>query len=155
MRNPLCVNRKTAPRGIRPREFSTLSYIISIPVLAIVIAAYLALAIGGGMMLDADAYSLALPSGAVMTLRFGDLFVIAGVLALWIEMMKAARAGRGTILDHILSTGVFVAALLCLLLLDFAGTGTFLILTVMALIDVVAGFSISIFATRRDFMVDR
>jgi hypothetical protein len=130
-------------------------YIISIPVLAIVIAAYLLAAFGGGMMLDADAYSLALPSGAVMTLRFGDIFVVAGVLALWIEMLKAARAGRGTILDHILSTGVFVAALLCFLLLEFAGTGTFLILTVMTLIDVVAGFSISIFATRRDFTLDR
>lgn len=132
-----------------------MTYIISIPVLAIVIAAYLLMAAGGGLMLDADAWSLALPSGAGMTLRVGDFFVIAGALALFVEMLKAARAGRGTILDHILSTGVFIAALLCFLLVPGAGTATFLILTIMALVDVVAGFSVSIFATRRDFSVER
>ena len=37
--------------------------------------------------------------------------------------------------------------------MDFAGTATFFLLTLMALIDVVAGFSISLFAARRDFSV--
>jgi hypothetical protein len=36
-----------------------------------------------------------------------------------------------------------------------AGTATFLLLTLMALLDVIAGFSISIFAARRDFAIDR
>lgn len=129
-------------------------YIISFPILAIVIAAYLLMAAGGGMLLDGDAYSMTLASGAEMTLRGGDFFVIFGLLALFLEMLKAARPGRSAILDHILSTATFVVALVCFLLVDYAGTATFFLLTLMTLIDVVAGFSISLFAARRDFAID-
>ena len=129
-------------------------YLISFPTLAIVIAGYLLMASGGGMLLDGDAYSMVLASGAEITLRGGDFFVIAGLLALFLEMLKAARPGRSAILDHILSTATFIVALVCLLLVSFAGTATFFILTLMTLIDVVAGFSISLFAARRDFAIE-
>ena len=132
-----------------------MSYIIAFPVLAIVIAAYLVMGAGGGLMLDADAYTAALASGAGFTLRAGDFFVLAGLVGLFFEMLKAARAGRGTIADHMLSTAVFVVALVCFLLLDYCGTATFFLLTVMTLIDVVAGFSISIFSVRRDYSIGR
>ncbi len=132
-----------------------MTYIISIPVLAIVVAAYLIMGMGGGLMLDGDAFSAPLASGAGLTLRAGDFFVLAGLVALFFEMLKAARAGSGTIADHMLSTAVFVVALVCFLLLDYCGTATFFLLTVMTLIDVVAGFSISIFSVRRDFSVGR
>jgi hypothetical protein len=135
-------------------EFSAMSYIISFPVLAIVIGAYLLTATGGGMFIDGDAYTMALASGAQMTLRGGDFFIIAGLLALFLEMLKAARPGRSAILDHILSTAVFIVALVCFLLVEQAGTATFFLLTLMTLIDVVAGFSISLFAARRDFSVE-
>lgn len=132
-----------------------MNYIISIPVLAIVIAAYLLLGAGAGLMLDADAYSATLPSGMELTLRTGDIFILAGLAALFLEILKAGRAGRGTILDHMLSTAVFIGALVSFLLIAACGTSSFLMLTVMTLIDVVAGFSISIFSTRRDFSIDR
>lgn len=131
-----------------------MSYIISIPALAIVIAAYLLMAAGGGMMIDADAYSMTLASGADMTLRGGDFFVIAGLIALFLEMVKAARPGRASVLDHILSVATFVVALVCFLLIDYAGTATFFILMLMTLIDVIAGFSISLFAARRDLAIE-
>jgi hypothetical protein len=135
-------------------EFATMSYIISFPVLAIVIAAYLLVAPGGGMLLDGDAYTVALASGAEMTLRAGDFIIIAGLIALFLEMLKAARPGRASVVDHILSTATFVVALVCFLLVEAAGTPTFFLLTLMTLIDVLAGFSISLFAARRDFSVD-
>ena len=132
-----------------------MNYIISIPVLAIVIAAYLLLGAGAGLMVDADAYSATLPSGMELTLRTGDIFILAGLAALFLEILKAGRAGRGTILDHMLSTAVFAGALVSFLLIAACGTSSVLLLTVMTLIDVVAGFSISIFSTRRDFSIDR
>lgn len=132
-----------------------MTYIISFPVLAIVIAAYLLMAAGGGMMIDADAYSMTLASGAEMTLRGGDVFVIAGLIALFLEMIKAARPGRAAVLDHILSVATFVVALVAFLLVDYAGTATFFILMLMTLIDVIAGFVISLFAARRDFAIER
>ncbi len=129
--------------------------IIAIPVLAFVFAAYLIMGSSGGLMLEADVFTATLASGAIFALRAGDIFVLAGLVALFFEMVKAARAGQGTIIDHMLSTAVFVVALVCFLLLDICGTATFFILMVMALIDVVAGFSISIFAVRRDYSVDK
>ena len=132
-----------------------MTYITAIPVLAIVVAAYLFMGMGGGLMLDGDAFSATLASGAGFTLRAGDFFVLAGLVALFFEMLKAARAGSGTIADHKLSTAVFAVALVSFLLLDYCGTATFFLLTVMTLIDVVAGFSISIFSVRRDFSIGR
>ena len=130
-------------------------YVIAFPALAIVIAAYLLMAAGGGdMMINGDAYAMTLASGADMTLRGGDIFVIAGLVALFLEMIKAARPGRASVLDHILSIATFVVALVCFLLLDYAGTATFLILTLMTLVDVIAGFSISLFAARRDLAIE-
>jgi hypothetical protein len=130
-------------------------FLLSIPVLAVVIIAYLLMGMGGSLMLDADAYSATLASGAEFTLRAGDFFILAGLVALFIEMLKAARPGAGTIVDHMLSTATFVLALVCFLLVDYCGTPAFFLLTVMALIDVVAGFSVSIFAARRDFSIGR
>jgi hypothetical protein len=129
-------------------------YVIAFPALAIVIAAYLLMAAGGDMMIDGDAYAMTLASGAEMTLRGGDIFVIAGLFALFLEMLKAARPGRASLLDLILSIATFVVALVCFLLVDYAGTATFLILTLMTLIDVIAGFSISLFAARRDLAIE-
>lgn len=131
-----------------------MKYIIAFPTLAIVIAAYLLMAAGGDMMIDGDAYSMTLASGAEMTLRGGDFFIIAGLVALLLEMLKAARPGRAAVVDHILSVATFVVALVCFLLVDYAGTATFFILTLMTLIDVIAGFVISLFAARRDFAIE-
>ena len=128
-------------------------FLLAVPFLAFVIVAYLLLVGGGGLMLQADAFSVALASGATLTLTFGDFFTLAGLVALFLEMLKAARPSRGTILDHMLSTAILVAALVCFLLVGACGTATFFLLTVMALVDVVAGFSVSIFSARRDFSV--
>lgn len=131
-----------------------MKYIIAFPALAIVIAAYLLMASGGDMMIDGDAYSMTLASGAEMTLRGGDIFVIAGLVALFLEMLKAARPGRAAVVDHILSVATFVVALVCFLLVDTAGTATFFILTLMTLVDVIAGFVVSLFSARRDFAIE-
>lgn len=125
----------------------------SVPVLALVIAAYLLLGLGGGLMLEGDAYGINLPSGAGFTLRTGDFFTLAGLAALFIEILKAARSNTSAVVDHILSTLTFVAALVAFLLVDYCGTAPFFLLMVMTLIDVIAGFSVSIFTARRDLNV--
>lgn len=129
--------------------------ILAIPGLAVVVAAYLVMGMGGGLMLDADAYTATLASGAEFTLRAGDFFTLAGLAALFVEMVKAARLAGGSVVDHMLSTAVFVVALVCFLLVDYCGTAVFFLITAMTLVDVVAGFSVSIFAARRDYSVSR
>jgi hypothetical protein len=130
-------------------------YILSIPALAVVIVAYNLLDYSGSMM-DTESLYLdqILPSTAEFYLKVGDLFVLAGLIALFFEIIKAARLGAGTIVDHMLSTATFIAALVEFLLVPFCGTSTFFFLMVMALIDVVAGFSVSILSARRDYSVN-
>jgi hypothetical protein len=130
-------------------------YILSIPALAVVIVAYNLLDYSGSMM-DTESLYLdqILPSTAEFYLKVGDLFVLAGLIALFFEIIKAARLGAGTIVDHMFSTATFIVALVEFLLVPFCGTSTFFFLMVMALIDVVAGFSVSILSARRDYSVN-
>jgi hypothetical protein len=129
-------------------------HILSIPALAVVILAYNLLDYSGPMM-DTESLYLdqVLPSTAEFYLKIGDMFVLAGLVALFFEIIKAARLGAGTIVDHMLSTATFVVALVEFLLVPFCGTSTFFFLMVMSLIDVVAGFSVSILSARRDYSV--
>ena len=130
--------------------------ILGIPILAFVIAAYNVLAFQGGM-LDAESLlaSWVLPSETEVFFKIGDVFIVAGLIGLFFEILKAARPGAGTISDHMLSTAVFIVALVEFLLVPACGTVTFFLLTVMALVDVVGGFTISILGARRDYTVSR
>jgi hypothetical protein len=129
-------------------------YILSIPALAVVILVYNLLDYSGSMM-DTESLYLdqILPSTTEFYLKVGDIFILAGLIALFFEIIKAARLGAGTIVDHMLSTATFVVALVEFLLVPFCGTSTFFFLMVMSLIDVVAGFSVSILSARRDYSV--
>lgn len=135
--------------------------ILSIPALAIVILAYnlivpnLPTISGGFFELDSSYFDAVLPSGAEIFFQIGHIFVAFGLVALFFEIIKAARTGAGTVLDHMLSTVVFVVALVEFLLVPFCGTVTFFFLMAMALIDVVAGFTVSILSARRDLSVGR
>ncbi|MCU0936809.1 MAG: hypothetical protein MUF66_12290 [Gammaproteobacteria bacterium] len=72
---------------------------------------------------------------------------------LFIEVFKSTRTSTAQVLDHILSTLMFVVFLVQFITVADAGTSVFFILTVMALMDVIAGFSVTIFAARRDLAV--
>lgn len=65
-------------------------------------------------------------------------------------MLKSTNSGRSSIVEHMLSTVVFVIFLVEFLLVGFSASSTFFLLMIMALLDVVAGFSISITAAGRD-----
>jgi hypothetical protein len=127
--------------------------LIAFPLTALVVIAYNLLAFLPGFSPGAELAEFTLSSGAVVALTMGDILVLSGLVALFFEMLKSARPRGGAIVDHILSVGVFIVALIEFLLVPFAGTDSFLIITVLCLIDVVAGFSVSIVAARRDFTV--
>jgi hypothetical protein len=54
------------------------------------------------------------------------------------------------VLDHLFSTIVFIAFLVEFLIVPGASTSIFFLLMIMALIDVMAGFSVSIRSAGRD-----
>lgn len=128
----------------------------AIPLFVLPLIAYNALMLTGDVQssLASELFSLNLISGAVWSFSVHDAFVVAGVLILYFEIFKSTRTGISSVLDHTLSTVVFVVFLIEFLTVAACGTSTFFVLGLMALLDVIAGFTVSIVAARRDFGVN-
>lgn len=93
-------------------------------------------------------------SGTVFRLDLGSTLILVALILLFFEVLKATRIGSITIWDHMLSTFVFVAYLLEFILVGAAATSVFFVLTVIALIDLLAGFAVSLRAATRDVAID-
>ena len=123
------------------------------PLFLIPLAGYNLLMLSGDVSADLgmQLWSLQLISGAQWSFSLAELFVAGGVLILYLEIFKSTRTGLASVLDHTLSTLVFVAFLVEFLTMPECGTSTFFVVGLMALMDVIAGFTVSIVAARRDF----
>ncbi len=86
---------------------------------------------------------------------WGDGFLFLGLICLFLEIFKSTRTAQSEIYDHILSTLTFIVYLIEFILVKGAGTSVFLLLTFMSLIDVIAGFTVTISTARRDIALDR
>lgn len=100
--------------------------------------------------LNVIVFHLTLPSAAVWKPTYGDMLIMVSILILFIELYKSTRTSATTIIDHILSTFVLVAYLVFWLIYPWAGNSYFMVLTMMAFLDVIAGFTITISAAKRD-----
>jgi hypothetical protein len=105
---------------------------------------------GGASPFDANIFSMNMMSGGVFSLSLGDLLIVISLIFLFFEIIKSSRTSNASVIDHLLSTLVFVAFLVEFLLVKSAATPVFLILMTMAFIDVLAGFSVSIRSAGRD-----
>lgn len=83
----------------------------------------------------------------------GDALLLLSIAILFMEILKSTSTGTATILNHALSMVVFIICLMLFLLHPNFATSVFFILTVMALLDVLAGVVVTIVAARRDFGV--
>lgn len=130
-----------------------------IPFFLYVLILYNILAFSGGTeaqrIMDATLIQMRLLSGATFILDVNDLLIILGVIALCIEIFKSTRTSNVSIIDHALSMLVFVVFLIEFIVVEKAGTSSFLILTLMALIDVITGFTVTISSSRRDLSIIR
>jgi hypothetical protein len=93
-------------------------------------------------------------SGAVWAVTLGDALIALSLIFLFVEVLKATRTSNHSMFDHLLSTVVFIAALIEFLLVPQAATSVFAILLMIALIDVLGGWSVSFRAARRDLTVE-
>jgi hypothetical protein len=124
-----------------------------IPFLAIIVIAYNVLAFSAGTVLSKPIWGMQLVSGAQWSFTVSDLLLCAAVVLLYIELFKATRTSTASIFDHILSLVLFVVCLVEFLLIGPFGNSVFLVITLITLLDVVAGFTITISTARRDFGV--
>jgi hypothetical protein len=98
----------------------------------------------------AGLFSLPMPSGMPWAITAGDFILVIGVIMLFFEVLKSTRTARNSIIEHMLSMALFVAFLVEFLLVGAASSSVFFLLMVMSLIDVVAGFTVSITSASRD-----
>ena len=132
------------------------SFITYFPLLSLALIAYNVAIFTGHSFAVPSADSLLhvkLISGAIWDLGWHDTFLIGGLILLFVELMKSTRAGVTVTLEHVLSMFVFICFLVEFLVVPGAGTDTFLILGVMSLIDVMAGYAISIAVARKEMNI--
>lgn len=122
-----------------------------IPFLAIIVIAYNVLAFSADTLLTKTVWDIRLISGAQWQFTVNDLLLCAAVILLYVELFKATRTSAASIFDHMLSLAIFVACLVEFLLIPRFGNSVFLVITLITLLDVVAGFTITISTARRDF----
>lgn len=124
-------------------------YILIIPLFLFVLLMYDAM-IFTGIDMTGQLFSLHLISGASWSLAVGDALLILGVTVLYIELLKSTNSQTITIIEHILSMLVFIGFLVEFIVIQGAATTIFVILMLMSLLDVVAGFTITVSTARRD-----
>ncbi|MBX3507271.1 hypothetical protein [Parvibaculum sp.] len=125
----------------------------TLPMMALVIIAYNIIVYLTGLSMDTQVTTVTLISGAVWSIDVGDIIVFSGLVLLFLELISSTQTNASTIINHALSMLVLLVALVEFIVLPEFGNSTFFALVMLALFDVVAGFTVTITAARRDFTV--
>ena len=129
------------------------------PLLALIVVIYnvVALTMAGGIhapdaqgMLAQELFGVHMASGVRWSVSLGDLLLVASLAVLFVELLKSTASRRIAIVNHSLSMLLFIVCLVEFLLFSAFATSTFFLITLMVLLDVLAGFIVTIVASRRD-----
>jgi hypothetical protein len=132
-------------------------FVLGFPLLLVPFVIYNMVAFILGLPSDiwtAPAATVRMMSGQDWVLTWEDILIGFSIFLLWIEILKATRIGMRTVMDHILAMALFIGMLIEFLLVKSAGTSTFFLLTVIALVDVLAGFIVSVRSSQRQIEVE-
>ncbi|MCC7268398.1 MAG: hypothetical protein IT546_13825 [Caulobacteraceae bacterium] len=125
-------------------------------VLPVLIYNVIALALPGAFGGDATArmaevvFDIPMASSASWQVTIGDLLLAASLIVLFVELLKSTTSRKLAIINHGLSLLLFIVCLVELLLAPAFATSTFFLITLMVLLDVLAGFIVTIVSARRD-----
>ena len=96
-------------------------------------------------------FSIPMPSnGTIWNISVGDVLMLGALVCLFLELIKSTNSDQVAIVNHSLSLIVFVICLIEFLLFRPFATSVFFIISAMALLDVVAGFIVTIHSARKD-----
>jgi hypothetical protein len=76
--------------------------------------------------------------------------VTGALVALFVEVIRATAPDEKAIIERGLSLLVLLVALMAFVLVPGFNTSVFFVIVVIALIDVAAGYSVSVIAARRE-----
>lgn len=129
------------------------------PLLALPVLVYnlVALTLAGGFAattatsrFNDPLFTIGMTSGSPWPISLSDLLLAFSLVVLFIELLKSTTSRRIAIINHSLSMILFIVCLVEFLLAPAFATSTFFLMTLMVLLDVLAGFIVTIIAARRD-----
>jgi hypothetical protein len=90
-------------------------------------------------------------SGRPWEVTLADVMILIALALLFIETLRSAAPARtSTITNHIISTILLIVYIIEFIAVPSAASSLFFVLTMIALFDVIAGFTISIRSASRD-----
>ena len=130
-------------------------FVLGFPLLLIPFAIYNMIAfLTPGVSWTAPVTTVHMMSGQDWVLTWEDILLAFSIFLLWIEIIKSTRIGMRSVMDHILAMALFVGMLVEFLLVKNAGTSTFFLLMIIAVVDVLAGFIVGMRSSQRQIEIE-
>lgn len=107
-------------------------------------------AAGADAVLRDPMFSIPMASGTSWNVGAGDLILFLSLILLFFELLKSTSSQKVAIVNHALSMILFVAVLVEFLLIKGFATSTFFLIVIMVMLDVLAGFIVTIISARKD-----
>jgi hypothetical protein len=129
------------------------------PLLAISLIVYAVLALTGAVgsaavpWYDVIVVQPEMVSGDTWFVTWGDVFLLASMGLLFVELLRSTKTGSESIMNHALSVVVFVVALLLFIIVEGFGNSVFFLYMSMTFLDFMAGFIVTTVTARRDLAV--
>ncbi|TPW04264.1 MAG: hypothetical protein FD125_1205 [bacterium] len=95
-------------------------------------------------------FSIPMVSGSGWNVGTGDLILFLSLILLFFELLKSTSSQKVAIINHALSMILFVVCLVAFLLVKGFATSTFFLIMTMVMLDVLAGFIVTIISARKD-----
>jgi len=101
--------------------------------------------------LTGTVFTINMFSGDAWHVSFADVFMGLSLMLLFVEIVKSTRTDAMSIINHGLSMLLSVVCIIQFITVAGFSNSTFFMLTLMTILDVIAGFTVTIVAAKRDF----
>lgn len=129
-------------------------FLIAFPLLLIPFALYNMAVFLLDLSPSLEIAELPLPTDTRLPITLGEALIGLALLLLYLEALKTARFGSKVAMDHVLAFLIFAAMAAELALVPKAQTSTFLILTAIALMDLLIGVSVGARGRPRNIVIE-
>ena len=103
--------------------------------------------------LDTDFLTVPMASDTYWDITPGHMLIAGSLVMLFFELLKSTGTGRAAVMNHAFSMILFIICIVEFLMIQAFATSVFFLIMLMCLLDVMAGFMVTIATARRDFAV--
>ena len=123
------------------------------PLMIIPVIIYNVLALGGNAFstvdalrerLDTDFMAVHMTSGVPWDITPGHALITLSLMMLFFELLKSTGTGRAAVMNHAFSMILFIVCLVEFMMFPAFATSVFFLVMLMTLLDVMAGFMLSL-----------